>query len=152
MMAVIPKSGYKYLMWGIAIENSDLTVSWWLWPLLVEPPVCNSQPWSKEQRIAVLAQQQTMLDGSQPALLLLLKISANITGLYLCMARSWTSTLVNGSAVDFLPCREVKPTCLLGKLNLRTSAVDNPVTLCRQGCDKGFLNSNLDAQQSIAES
>lgn len=27
MMAVIPKSGYKYLMWGIAIENSDLTVS-----------------------------------------------------------------------------------------------------------------------------
>lgn len=42
MMAVIPESGYKYLMRGIAIENSDLTVSWWLWPLLVEPPVCNS--------------------------------------------------------------------------------------------------------------
>lgn len=50
--------------------------------MLVESLVYISHSWSEEQYLAVLVQSQTILDGiEETAVLLLLKIGANIPGL-----------------------------------------------------------------------
>lgn len=120
---------------GLSVGSSTMTVDWCLWLLLVEALVCISHPWSEEQYVAVLAQRQAVLDDIQETVhcSCFSRLVLMLQSLQLCTERSWANTLVSGAPVDFLLCREVRQTCLLGKLRLRTVAQDSPTSMCRKG-------------------